>query len=254
MSLMEKAGAATPDTGDKTPPAAGTGEATPPAGSPPPAATPPATDWYYDDNIKGTGERPDWLKEKYKTATEQAKAYNEVEKKLGAFKGAPDEYDLAIEGYPDLQFSQDDPLLKGFIEDAKANGVSQEYVTKLLGTYAQALTINIPNADEEMKKIGPNAVQDMQILSQWAGNILSPEEHKQLAAMVTTADTFRLFDKLRQSMSQSDVAPPGGGTPYESVEQVTALISDPRYDTDEHFRADVRRRMSIALARKPKGK
>lgn len=251
MSLMDKAGAATPDTGDKTPPAAADANGTPPAGDNTP---PPSSDWYYDDNIKGNGNRPEWLKDKYKTAADQAKAYTEIEKKLGAFKGAPDAYDLTLEGYPELKFSNEDPLLKEFLEKAKTNGVSQEYVTELLGTYAQALTYNVPDADKEMQLIGPNASQDLQILSQWAGNYLSPDEHKVFSSMVTTAAAFKMFDKLRQSVTQTDVAPPkGAGTPHETVEQVTQMISDPRYDTDETFRTDVRRRMSIAMANsKPK--
>lgn len=248
MSLMEAAAVTPPAAA----PAKTAAEGTAPAageGAPPAAAPVVSGDWYYDDNLKGSGARPDWLKDKYKSAAEQAKAYVEVEKKLGAFKGAPDAYDLSLQDYPDIKFSQEDPLLKDFLTNAKTNGVSQEYITEILNTYAQALTYNIPDADAEMKKIGANAAQDLQILSQWAGNYLSPEEHKVFAAMVTTADAFKVFDKLRQSVTQSDVAAPQkSGTPAETVGQVTALISDPRYSTDEHFRADVRRRMSLALA------
>ncbi len=248
MSLMTAA-AVTPAEGTApvTPAAA---DATPPAGEGTPPSAPIVTgDWYYDDNLKGSGARPDWLKDKYKSAAEQAKAYVEVEKKLGAFKGAPDAYDLSLQDFPDIKFSQEDPLLKDFLTNAKTNGVSQEYITEILNTYAQALTFNIPDADAEMKKIGANAAQDLQILSQWAGNYLSAEEHKVFASLVTTADAFKVFDKLRQSVTQSDIAAPQkSGTPAETEDQVRALISDPRYSTDEHFRADVRRRMSIALA------
>jgi len=207
-------------------------------------------DWYYDNNIKGDGARPEWFKgDKYKTVTDQAKAYSEVEKKLGAFKGAPEKYELTIEGYPDMKFSEDDPLLKDFLDSARQNGVSQEYVSELLGVYAQALTYNIPDADAEMKKIGVNAEQDLQILSQWAGNILSPEEYGIFKNMVTTADAFKVFDKLRNSGTGSEVAPPQGHVPHETRDQVLALINDPRYDTDEQFRADVRRKLSVAMAR-----
>ena len=36
------------------------------------------------------GERPEWLKDKYKTVEDQAKAYNDAEKKLGGFSGSPE--------------------------------------------------------------------------------------------------------------------------------------------------------------------
>jgi hypothetical protein len=241
MSLLEASATPTPDTGATPPPAGGT-EGKPSAATPPVAST----DWFYDENLKGSGDKPEWLKDKYKTAADQAKAYNDLEKKLGAFKGAPDEYDLTIEG-TDVKFSKDDPMLQEFLVNAKENGVSQEYITHLLGTYAQALTAHIPNAEAELQKIGVNHKQDLQILSQWAGQQLTPEEYSIFNKMVTTADAFKVFDKLRQSTTRADVPASQGKAAHETVEQVTASISDPRYDTDPQFRDDVRRRMSVAM-------
>jgi hypothetical protein len=248
MSLIERGTQPTPDTGAATPPAGSApndGQTATPGESQPPVII--NNDWYYDDNIKGEGDRPEWLKDKYKSAAEQAKAYVEVEKKLGAFKGAPEEYDLSLQDYPELKFSKEDPMLQDFLAKAKENGVSQEYVTELLTTYAQALTINVPDADAEMKKIGPNAQQDLQILSQWAGQHLDKEEYKAFTSMVTTANAFKVFDKLRQAATMSDITPGQPPQQRETEEQVRALISDPRYETDPAFRADVRRRMALAL-------
>lgn len=253
MSLIEGDGGT--NAGDKTSAGnsqgsgntAGTGESNGQGGAP--NGTEVTTrDWYYDDNIKGSGDRPEWLKEKYKTATDQAKAYNDLEKKLGAFKGAPESYDLSLEGYPDIKFSDADPLLKDFLESAKKNGVSQEYVSEMLVTYAKALTANIPNKAEEMKKIGPNAEQDLKILSQWASNHLSQDEFKAFKNMVTSEAAYRVFDKLRNVASNSDIQAAKPNVNVETVDQVKALISDPRYDKEPAFRDDVRRRMSIAMA------
>lgn len=253
MSLIPDGGAA-PNAAGQTPPV------TPPAnpaegnngngGNNAPPVVTQSGDWYYDHNLKGDGARPDWFKgDKYKTVTDQAKAYSEVEKKLGAFKGAPDKYDLAIADYPDLKFSDEDPLIKDFIDGAKANGVSQEYVTELLGVYAQALTHGLPDPDAEMKKIGVNAEQDLQILSQWAGNVLSQEEFGLFRNMMTTADAFRVFDKLRNAGVAPEVTETNKNNAFESKEQVLAMINDPRYDTDEAFRAEVRAKLSRAMAR-----
>jgi hypothetical protein len=251
MSLIPEAGGTTPDTAGKSAPAVtpAAGEGAPAGGTTPPVVT-PSGDWYYDHNIKGDGTPPDWFKgDKYKTVTDQAKAYSEVEKKLGAFKGAPEKYDLAIAEHPDLKFSEEDPLLKDFLDSAKKNGVSQEYVTELLGVYAQALTYGKPDSDAEMKKIGVNAEQDLQILSQWAGNVLSAEEFGVFKGMVTTADAFKVFDKLRNAGVAPEVTDNTRHTPHESKDQILAMVNDPRYDTDEAFRADVRGRLSRAMAR-----
>ena len=241
MSLLEKAAVEAPPATDPA--------AAPPAGETPP----PANDWYYDQDIKGNGEKPEWFKgDKYKTITDQAKAYSEVEKKLGAFKGAPEKYDLSLADYPELKFQDDDPMLVEFLESAKQKGVSQEYVTEILGTYAKALTLHIPDADAEMKKIGPNAVQDLQILANWAGQYLSKDEFQVFERTITTADAFRMFDKLRQSITAPDVPPRREEAPRETEEQVLKLVQDPRYDTDSAFRDDVRKR--LAMAQTGKGK
>lgn len=247
MSLIAAAESAPPATSPVSTAPAASPEAAP---APTPGVVSPTGDWYYDNNIKGDGAKPDWFKgDKYKTVTDQAKAYSEVEKKLGAFKGAPEKYDLTIAEHPELKFSEEDPLLKDFLDSAKENGVSQEYVTELLGVYAQALTYNTPDPDAEMKKIGVNAEQDLQILSQWAGNILAPEEFNIFKSMITTADAFKVFDKLRNAGTGSEVAPPQGQVPHESSQQVLAMINDPRYDTDEQFRSEMRRKLSMAMAR-----
>lgn len=244
MSLLDKATPATPDTAAAAPAA----PAADGAAAPTTAPVVQSNDWYYDNDIKGNGDRPEWMKEKYKTVTDQAKAYAEAEKRLGAFKGAPEEYDLTLPDNPEIKFRPDDPMLQGFLEGAKKNGVSQEYVSELLSTYAEALTSTIPDAAAEMAKLGANAPQELQILGQWAESKFTPQEFEIFKRLTTTAESIRFFEKVRQISTQSDVAPPGN--PHiqrETEDQVRQLVSDPRYDTDETFRAEVKRRMSAAL-------
>jgi len=66
--------------------------------------------WMWGDDITGTGEKPEWFKDsKYKSVSEQAKAYTELEKRLGGFVGAPKEgYQLNEE----LGVNSDDPSIK----------------------------------------------------------------------------------------------------------------------------------------------
>jgi hypothetical protein len=243
MSLLDGIEPLDPPAGD-TPPA-GTPPVTPPTGD----GTPPPVnnDWFYDADIKGTGDKPEWLKDKYKTAADQAKAYLEIEKRLGAFKGAPDAYDLTVPDMPDITFSKDDTMINDFLESAKKNGVSQEYVTELLQTYAKAMTIGLPNPETEMKSLGANAKQDLQILNQWANSVFTPEEMRVFYNMTPTAEAVRIFDKMRQLMTAANVAPPkANSSPRETEAQVLALVNDPRYDKDEAFRMDVRKRLSMA--------
>ena len=61
------------------------------AADPAPAEpAPDAAKWYLAEGVAGNGEPPEWFRaDKYKTLDEQAKAYVELEKRFGAFTGAP---------------------------------------------------------------------------------------------------------------------------------------------------------------------
>ena len=65
--------------------------------------------WFLDEGIPGIGERPQWLNEKFKTAADLAKSYNELEKK---FSQAPEEYDLSKSKFLDGDYEPIQDLLK----------------------------------------------------------------------------------------------------------------------------------------------
>jgi hypothetical protein len=79
--------------------------------------------------------------------------------------------------------------------------------------------------------------------------VLSQEEFNIFRTMVTTADGFKVFDKLRNAGVAPEVTETNKNNAFESKEQVLAMINDPRYDTDEAFRAEMRAKLSRAMAR-----
>lgn len=206
--------------------------------------------WYYDENLPGQGDRPEWLKEKYKSAADQAKAYSELEKKLGAYKGAPDEYDLSIpedEEIKNVSIDKNNPVLQEFLAKSKEQGVSQEFVTDVLKSYAKMQSLTQPNLDKEMEKLGVNAKEDLKLLSQWGSNVFSKEEMDTFKSMVRSAESVRLFEKIRRMTTKAETQPTNTSKPYESVDKIKSMISDPRYDTDENFRKEVRAKLAAAL-------
>ena len=195
--------------------------------------------WYYDENVAGTNEKPEWLQEKYKSVSEQAKAYGEIQKKLGAFKGAPDEYAINIkeEG---VKLSDNDPILKEFLTDAKENNVSQEYVDKLLNTYAKGLRYGKPDPKKELEALGPNAAQDLTSLSNWAGNTLSKDELSTFQKMMTTAESVRVFQKIKSLTNKAPTQPGATMANQPTKESILKKVRDPRYKDDPAFRKQVR--------------
>lgn len=212
-------------------------------GAPPETQT-PASAWYYDENLPGEGEKPEWLKDKYKSATEQAKAYNELDKKLGKFKGAPEEYDLTIPDMPDFKFEDGDPMLSDFLKMAKDANASQDFVSNVLSHYIKTQEFYSPDPEQELQKIGVNAKQEIAQLREWAGQRLSKEEMQIFSGMVTTADAFRVLQKLRRAATSTpEIAVSKGGVNHNqgaiSERQLNELIADPRFNTDALFRAEV---------------
>lgn len=52
-------------------------------------------EYFLTEGIKGAGDTPEWFKaDKYKSIADQAKAYTELEKRFGGFKGAPKDLSL----------------------------------------------------------------------------------------------------------------------------------------------------------------
>ena len=204
----------------------------------------PASSWYYDENLPGEGDKPEWLKDKYKSATEQAKAYNELDKKLGKFKGAPDEYDLTISDMPDFKFEDGDPMLGDFLKMAKDANASQDFVSNVLSHYIKSQQFYAPDPQQELEKIGVNAKQEIAQLREWAGQRLTTDEMQIFGSMVTTADSFRVLQKLRRAAtSQPEIAVTKGNVNHNqgaiSERQLNELIADPRFNSDPLFRAEV---------------
>jgi hypothetical protein len=204
-----------------------------------------AASWFYDENMPGQGERPEWLKDKYKSAADQAKAYNELDKKLGKFQGAPENYSTEIPDAPDFKFEEGDPMLADFLKMAKEANASQDFVTNVLNHYVKTNQFYAPDPEQEMQKIGVNAKQEINQLREWASQRLTSEEMQVFGSMVTTAESFQVLQKLRRAATSTpEIAVDKNtnaikGNAGISERQLNEMIADPRFNTDPLFRKEV---------------
>lgn len=160
--------------------------------------------WFWEGERQGEGEPPEWFKaDKYKSVADQAKAYTEAEKRLGAFKGAPEEYstEFDIDGLPegvDVALDKEDPLLSQFVPWAKANNLSQDAFQSIVGMYvkqqAQDYQLSQQSAQEEKKLLGANADQRLNDLAKWGKANLDGEMFDKFAASLTTAAAVEAFE------------------------------------------------------------
>lgn len=200
-------------------------------------------EWFYDEDQPGEGEKPEWLSDKYKSVAEQAKAYKGLEKKIGNFQGAPEEYNLDFKEELGVEINPDDPLMDKFIQFSKENNVSQDFFGKMMGMYVEAIESATPDPKKEMEKLGVHAEEEIKVLAQWASNNLSREDYEQFKGMMNTAENVKLFNKIRTLSTSSPVAKEKASTNTENEAQIRKMVHDPRFETDEMYRKMVEQKL-----------
>ena len=224
-----------------------------PPTSPSTSSTSPSNpdQWMWDEGMPGNGPRPDWVKPKYKSVAEQAKAYPELEKQLGQLGSAPDNYDLT-----DFQdkLKTDNPSLQKFMETAKKSRLGQDTFKEMLGTLVEYEQSLLPNSDIETAKLGPNANQTIETVRQWAANNLSQEACDVLGKIGNRADVIKFVDELRQVTLNARSQPPGTTHPGEgfkvyTLEDWNAELKVPsnakRYTEDSKYRTEMQQKLKI---------
>lgn len=159
--------------------------------------------WLLAEGVLGTGEKPEWLKaDKYKSAEEQAKAYPALEKRFGAFVGAPKDgkYTFkAPEGYEGVQVDMEHPLMKEFATWAKESQLSEAGFNNLLGMLTMYEAAQVPSMAVIKEKVGENADARIGAVAAWGKANLGPEGYATLRAATSgsnAADVFKVLESV----------------------------------------------------------
>jgi hypothetical protein len=222
----------------------------------------------------GAEERPQWLDDKFKSPEELAKAYNELQSKLGEntptnesettepTEENPSEAETDNEPSPQMdkaiskansEYDERGELSdKTFIALEKA-GLPRDMVeTYIRGQEAIALG----QAAEVQDTVGGNA--NYSAMTEWAGENLSDGDVDAFNAIVEGASVDQAKMAVKGLYAQFLAAggkPPQlmqGGTsgtgvkPYSSTAQITEAMKDARYKNDPAFRASVEQRLAVS--------
>jgi len=241
MSLLNEGIATPPDT---TPEDSGT--TAPESGAP----VSEAPSWYWDDNTPGTGDRPQFLPEKYKSVADVAKAYKELESRLGT---APKEYDFSKgDGWIEPDY---EPFIE-MAEFAKSKHVPQEVMDKFLGTVGLYLEEFRTDMNEEKAKLGENASERLQVLNNWAKSNLSEKAFQTLSSGMRTAEAIEALEEIRSKMIGGNTLVPNGNA---SVTQAGLTMEEYRselnanyskYKTDPAYRKEMERKLENIVGRR----
>lgn len=243
--------------------------AAPAAAAPP--ATPPA-EWFLAEGVKGTGAPPDWYKAgKYKTVDQQAKAYGELEKRFGAFTGAPEgEYEIKLpDQYKDVvQVDTTNPVFSKLGVWAKSAQLSQDGYNNLVGLLAEyeaSVYEPPPTAEEAKKLIGANADTRLQSVGAFATASLDAEGQKALKTVLSADNkylpqTMAIVEAL-MAKSRQPALPNhrdgGAAPPADELKAIDALQAQPDpktpgrrlYETDPNHRNMVEQKRREYFAR-----
>lgn len=213
--------------------------------------------WFLSEGVQGEGEKPEWFVDnKYKSVSEQAKGYKELEKKLGAFTGSPDDYsnDLGAE-YDGIEFDPDDELLSGFKALAKDSNMSQEGYTDMMKmfvdyTLKQEKTQENDvreNALAELEKIGPNPSTQINEMVQWFAQNFPNMEINDFKNSIRTAADFKVIKTMRSAMGYKKMSASGIEVPRVNHQELMERLNSEKYNNDPLERAEVDRQYAIGI-------
>ncbi len=213
----------------------------------------PVGQWWLDDGIQGKGDRPEYLQQKFSKITDQAKAYNELQKKFGEFKGAPESYDL--NKLPE-HIQKDSPLIQNYAKIFKEMNLSQEGFERVVNEFVKTQEeFSQVKPQEILKELGPTGNEVIGRVGNWIKNNFSAEEQARMKAWSMEAKDILLLDKLRASTPISR-APTnnelqGMGYGYETSKAVEAekAANWDKYKSNPAYASEISRRYQDALMR-----
>ena len=220
---------------------------------------------------KPTSEvKPEWLPDKFQSAEEMAKAYGELESKLGQPKEetpepakeetAKSDMDIADEAVSNAglnmgtlqeEYDTTGELAEKSYEALEKAGIPKEYVDQFIAGQNALRT----SQEAEVKGlVGGN--EGYESMSTWAADNMTADEKQAYNSQVNSGDleTVKLAVLgLKARYEQANGTEPSlvqgrGTTPssdgYKSWAEVTTAMNDPRYQKDPAYQALVKEKMA----------
>jgi len=213
------------------------------------AAPAQSNDWYIMDGLKGEGERPSYFSPKYKTLLDQAKAYPDLEKKLGATRIAPEKYDISK--YEHL-LNPEDMVTQKLLHTAREKQLPQDALDGVLDVFSEYVNVNKIDPVKELEKLGPNGREKVKVVAQWVENTFSEKAIEALNRLPKNADFVNFMDEVRQLQHHTSVtvpiAPESKFVPLTVGEVEAEMRANyARYNSDAKYRAEIKAKFAQAL-------
>lgn len=162
--------------------------------------------WYWDKDVPGDGDRPDWLPEG-STVSDLARRAEGLRKQIGQIKHAPSEYSLDIDPAITeiMGITKDDPLIEEFKIKALGADISQEGFNELLNMYlehqAGVMLSQMDAQESQFAEYGIDADETFDHIQNWANNNLSNDEAEILSNMSLSAPQMKVIQGIIRRVS-----------------------------------------------------
>lgn len=203
-----------------------------------------------------TDEFPDWLPGKFKTPEELAKAYNELEKKLGN-KDKEGGEEINTDSTPvDYQSLTDEYWEKGELSGDSYENLEKMGIPKhIVDAHIEGQNAVLSNVQNSVYKEVGGEAQYQEMMSWAKDNLTEAEVHMYDQSVNTNSLDQTLYAVkglharyasevgVEPNLVQGDSTPSNSGA-YASAAEVKQDMSDRRYSTDPAFRERVARKLA----------
>jgi len=197
--------------------------------------------------------RPEWLPEKYKSPEDLAKAYKELETKLGSKDAdlrksikeevakerlanrpkTPGEYSIP----KDVQ--ADSELVGWWAETAFENGFSQDQFEAGIETYRKSIEGSGPDFEGEIKKLGENSKDRITAASSFAQTFFPADALPAIERMCEKADGIIALEAIMNATKGASFSGSGTTVGRLTDSDLKEMMRDPKYhsprDRDPDF-------------------
>lgn len=194
-----------------------------------------------------TGDRPEWLPEKYNSPEDLAKAYKNLESKIGAkeedirkqiseeiqkeaYANRPDTAgDYKLPESVDEAEAVDNELMKWWSEHSFENGYGQDEFEKGIEMYMSAVQGQLPDLEAEAARLGDNASTRVEAASAFASKFFPEEVTPAIERMCETAEGIMALEIIMENMKDGSFSGDTSVAERTTEESLQEMMRDPRY-------------------------
>ena len=210
---------------------------------------------------QGDEDRPEWLPEKFNSAEDMAKAYSELENRMGSGEEyeESDEENVREEledAGVDYSALSEEFWGNGDLSDESYDLLEQAGIPRsIVNSYIDAqLNMAETQRGEVMNEVG--GAEGYEQLTEWASDnledgeidyfnsIMDSNDFQAIQMAVRAVDARRTASEGMEPTRNLSGSLTGGGGSYESVTQMMNDMQNPAYATDPAFRAKVEAKLS----------